>query len=88
MKYFIISLVLWLTACSTTVPVTRTFPEVPSELMAKCPELSAIDDNTTAISDLLKVVVKNYTTYHQCAITTESWIEWYNSQKSIFDSVK
>jgi hypothetical protein len=87
MKYIII-LVMLLAGCSTTVPVQRTFPDVPKPLMVKCPELSTIEGNAVSISDLLKVVVKNYTSYHQCAITTESWIFWYNSQKSIFDSVK
>lgn len=87
MKYIII-LVILLVGCSTTVPVERKFPDVPTPLMIKCPELSIIEDNPVSIIDLLKVVVKNYTSYHQCAITTESWIDWYNSQKRIFDSVK
>ena len=35
-------LLLLLAGCSTTVPVKRTFPEVPKELLTKCPELKEV----------------------------------------------
>ena len=32
MKYIILSLAVFLSACSTTVPVTQKFPDAPKEL--------------------------------------------------------
>jgi hypothetical protein len=87
MKYFIISLILFLSAC-TTVPVERKFPEAPAVLMEKCPQLKKIETETTVFSTLTKTVVDNYTTYYDCAVKQDAWIEWYNTQKAIFDSVK
>lgn len=78
---------LLLTGCLTTVPVQRNFPEVPQELMEACPDLQQTD-NTTKLSDVLKVVTNNYSKYHECQIKVDSWIEWYKSQKQIFESVK
>ena len=30
----------------------------------------------------------NYAEYHKCRIKVDSWIEWYDSQRKIFESVK
>jgi hypothetical protein len=67
--------------------VKRNFPEVPANLKEACPDLKQTDP-TDKLSDVLKVVVDNYGQYHECRIKSDAWIEWYNSQKQIFDSVK
>ena len=87
MKYLSIAFVLLLTAC-TTVPVARKFPDAPEVLMEKCASLKTIDTESTVFSVLTKTVVGNYTTYHECATKQEGWIEWYNTQKKIFEEVK
>jgi hypothetical protein len=87
MKYIIIALLLCLTGC-TSVPVERKFPEIPNVLLEKCPQLKTIDTETTVISVLTKTVVENYTTYYQCAVKNDAWIEWYQIQKHIFEEVK
>jgi len=87
MKKLILVSVLLLAACSTTTPVKRNFPEVPTELKEACPDLKQTQP-TDKLSDVLKVVVDNYGQYHECAVKVDAWIEWYNSQKQIFDSVK
>jgi hypothetical protein len=74
------------TGCSTTVPVKRTFPEVPAEILQTCPDLSKTAP-TTKLSDVLVVVTENYSKYHECRIKVDAWIEWYKSQKEVFDSV-
>lgn len=71
----------------TAVPVTRTFPEVPAELKAACPDLQQLKADAK-LSDVLGTVTQNYTTYHECRIKNEAWIQWYDSQKKIFDEVK
>jgi len=87
MKYLAILLVALLTACSTT-PVARKFPEAPPVLLEACPQLKKIDTETTVFSQLTKTVVENYTTYYDCAVKHDAFIEWYQVQKKIFEEVK
>jgi len=84
MKYLI--LLLFISGCSTTVPVVAKFPEAPSS-SSKCDDL--IQLNTDAkLSDVAKTVSTNYSKYYECAVKNDAWIEWYQKQKSIFESVK
>ena len=77
------------TGCSTTVPVTAKFPEAPIRLLEKCPEkLQEIVGDKINIIDFTKIIVINYGTYHECAVKNDAWIEWYNTQKKIFNEVK
>jgi hypothetical protein len=85
MKYLL--LVLILTGCSTTVPVTVKFPDVPERLLVKCPQLEKLE-NEAKLSDIGKTVTNNYTTYYECAVKNDAFIEWYQTQKRIFESVK
>ena len=85
MKYLL--LVLILTGCSTTVPVTVKFPNVPERLLVKCPQLEKLE-NEVKLSDISKTVTNNYTTYYECAVKNDAFIEWYQTQKRIFESVK
>jgi hypothetical protein len=91
MKYLLASLILLLalTGCAskTAVPVAMKFPAVPQELMQSCPDLEQVDPKTDKLSDVLTVVTDNYMTYYQCKSTVDDWIEWYNTQKTIFDKV-
>jgi hypothetical protein len=88
MKYLLILFsTVFLTGCLAT-PVKRSFPEAPTELMTTCPELSMVADSTAQLSEMLKVVTENYSQYHECRIRSDLWIEWYKTQKQIFDSVK
>ena len=84
MKYL---LPLILIGCSTTVPVTAKFPDVPERLLQKCPQLEKLG-NEAKLSDISKTVTINYTTYYECAVKNDAWIEWYQIQKKIFESVK
>jgi len=87
MRYLIIASLLCLTACSTTVPVTMKFPEAPEVLMEKCPPLKTIEGEKISIIDITKSVTSNYTTYYECSVKVDNWIEWYKDQKKIFDGV-
>lgn len=78
---------LLLSACLST-PVKRHFPEVPADLMKSCPELQTIDPNTTKLSEVVSVVSKNYGEYNDCKIKVDGWVEWYKTQRSIFEEVK
>ena len=86
MKYLLI--ILMLTGCSTTVPVTAKFPDAPGNIaMTACPQLQKLNEDAK-LSDISKTVSVNYGTYYECAVKTDAWIEWYQIQKRIFEGVK
>ena len=85
MKWLCIPLVLLLTGC--VAPVKRNFPEIPPVLNSTCEDLAAVP-STTKLSTVLEVVTENYALYRECQIKSETWLEWYRTQKKIFDSVR
>ena len=87
MKYTMIVFALFLAGCSTTVPVTAKFPEVPTRLLEKCPDLKKVQDEAK-LSDVAKTVTVNYSTYYECAVKHDALVNWYQIQKNIFESVK
>ncbi len=88
MKYISLILVTLLSACSTPVPVTQKFPEVPKALVERCESLKKIEGDRVAITEMLKVVVQNYGMYYECAAKVDGWNDWYLEQKRIYESVK
>lgn len=87
MKLIILSLVLFLIGCTTVVPVHRKFPEAPTSILQPCPDLF-LTQPTEKLSEVLLIVTKNYTLYHECSAKTDSWIEWYNEQRRIFEELE
>ena len=87
MKCLVCFFLILMTGCSTVVPVTSKFPDVPERLMVKCPQLEKVSETPT-LSDVAKTITNNYTTYYDCAVKHDAFIEWYNIQKNIFESVK
>jgi hypothetical protein len=85
MKYLLLLLIV--TGCSTTVPIVAKFPEIPEKLLVKCPQLEKLEDDSK-LSDISKTITKNYTTYYECAVRDDAWIEWYKIQKQIFEGIK
>lgn len=85
MKYLL--LVLLLTGCSTTVPVTSKFPEPPKYSLQTCPQLQLLKEGAK-LSDVATTVTINYSTYYECAVKNDAWNEWYQIQKNIYESVK
>lgn len=83
MRYLLIALLL--AGCSTTVPVAPKFPNATPELMKKCEDLKKIEGDKVSITDMLKVVVHNYSLYYECSTKVEGWQEWYTEQKKIHD---
>ena len=86
MKLLALAVVLFLAACSTTVPVKQQFPVAPQMLLERCPDLLTIDDGKNSMRDMLKVVIQNYSLYYQCAEKTHGWQDWYGQQKRIHES--
>ena len=87
MRLALLSLIAVTLVGCTTVPVARKFPEAPQTLMEKCPELKKLAEDAK-LSDVARTVVENYTQYQHCTNKSDAWVEWYNSQKKIFEEVK
>ena len=83
----VVMLVFAITGCSTAVPVTARFPEPPGMLATqRCPDLQKLKDDAK-LSDVSRTVTVNYSSYYECAVKTDAWIEWYKIQKMIFEGV-
>ena len=87
-RLFLILTILSLVGCSTAVPIVMKFPDVPKDMLIACPDLKTVDPETKKLSTVIDVVVDNYGTYYNCKATNDDWIEWYKTQKQIFDSIK
>lgn len=75
-----------LTGCATAVPVTVKFPEPPGRgALTACPDLQKLNEDAK-LSDIARTVTINYTAYYECAVKTDAWIDWYRSQRAIFES--
>lgn len=86
MKKLLILLPLLITGCASTI-VMKEFPQAPQNLMVECPELKQVDMKETKLSGVLDVIIENYSNYQECKVKVESWIDWYNTQKKIHESV-
>ena len=86
MKYLACFLLVLVTGCSS-VPIAPKFPEVPERILQKCPQLEKLNEESK-LSDIAKTVTNNYTTYYECAVKHDAFIEWYQVQKKIYESVK
>ena len=64
------------------------FPEAPQEMLQPASDLKTLPEDKKNLTDLLENVNENYGTYYQLKEKYEAWIEWYKSQKQIFESVK
>lgn len=86
-KLLVMVSILLIAGCSTTVPVAARFPDAPILLLEKCPQLKTIEGESVSIIDFTKTVTLNYTTYYECAVKSDAWIEWYQIQKKIFEGI-
>lgn len=86
MKYATIILAFIVSGC-TVVPVVPKFPDAPKELMVSCPQLEKLKEEPL-LSEVNKTVVRNYTTYYECAVKNDGWIEWYTKQRKIYEDLK
>lgn len=85
MKSLLFCLIISLTAC--TVPVKQDFPKVPESFLQQPKELKTVPDNSS-FSDMIEVMLDNYSSYYDVSERLKSWQEWYKQQKSIYEKVK
>jgi hypothetical protein len=87
MKRLIVIACLIVSGC-VSVPVDRKFPTVPDTLKEPAPALKTLDAPRPELSDLITNADDNYAEYYRLRDKYNGWIDWYNTQKQIFDSVK
>lgn len=86
MKKLMILPLFLLAGCAIhAVPVAPKFPEAPATLQEKCADLKEATEGMS-LTEFTKVVIENYSLYHECKIKVEGWNEWYTKQKAIFES--
>jgi hypothetical protein len=85
-KYLALFLLILMSGCSTVVPVTVKFPDAPDRIKIRCPQLKTLNEEAK-LSDIAKTITENYTTYYECAVRNDTWIEWYETQKIIFEKL-
>jgi len=83
----VVMVVLAITGCSTTVPVSAKFPDAPRLGLGTCPQLQTVPGDVK-LSGLTSTVTTNYSTYYECAVKVDQWNEWYEIQRRIFEGVK
>ena len=54
----------------------------------KAPELKPVPADKKEFTDLLENVNENYGQYYDVREKYNAWIEWYNTQKRIYEDVK
>jgi len=79
---------LFLLGCDQDVPVKTVWPDIPEELKAACPDLKQVDPTTAKLSQVIDVVIDNYSQYHGCQDKVDFWMEWYQKQKKINEEIK
>ena len=85
MKKISLFLLLFVVGCATQpVKIVARFPEANKYILEKCSSLIKIETEVK-LSDVAKTVSENYSLYHECSAKTDSWIEWYQKQKQIYE---
>ena len=80
---FVLAVLAMCTGCSTP-PVRQKWPDAPKFSEQTCPQLEKLKEGAQ-LSDVSKTITINYSTYYECAVKNDAWIEWYKIQKSIYE---
>ena len=88
MRNLLLASLLLLTGCATSVPVTMSFPQAPEALAKPCDLLLPLDPSKKDLSDLLTNTNDNYAKAKECHAKSKAWLEWYETQRKIFEEVK
>ena len=90
MKHVIVAMLLAsLVGCATKVaPVNLKWPDAPPELMEASEELTPLNPDQTKLSDLIDNANTNYSKYYLLKDRFDSWQQWYNSHKQIYQGAQ
>lgn len=92
MKYILAGIafiMLLITGCSTTVPVTVKFPDAPASLMEPAESLKLLDEEPKPqLSDILENTAENAGRYYALREKYKGWQNWYQEQRKIFEGAQ
>lgn len=75
--------ILFLSACTQSVPIKNRFPEVPESLLV--PPKDLIESKSGGqFTEFLKTVTDNYSTCDDSADRLIAWQTWYREQQKIY----
>ena len=85
-KILAIFLVILLAGCAHGI---AKFPDVPDALKEPAPALTQLDTSKKVeLSDIVENANENAGKYYELRTKYNAWIEWYETQKKLFDSIK
>lgn len=87
-KLLLIIAVLSLVGCSLLPQARPAWPEAPAEIQKPAPDLTPLGKDQHNLSDLIENANINYSEYFALKNKYNAWIEWYNTQKKIYDNSK
>ena len=85
-KLMLISMLL-ISGC-VSVPIDRTFPKIPNSFREPAPDLKPLSMKNPQLSDIISNANDNYSEYYKLRNRYNEWVNWYDTQKKIFESVK
>ena len=85
MKKLLIIVTLLLAGCSIAPPARPTWPDAPAELTQPAPDLVPLSSSQHNLSDILDNVNDNASQYYQLRDKYNGWINWYDTQKQIYN---
>ena len=90
MKQLIIALVVvTLAGCaSNKSPTQLNWPDAPAELLAPSEDLIPLAPEQTQLSNLLDNANTNYTKYYILKDKYDTWQQWYNNHKQIYQGAQ
>jgi len=88
-KIIVIGLLILMSGCASKQTIVKiTWPDAPPELLAPSEELTPLEPNQTALSDLLQNANINYAKYYTLRDRYEAWQQWYKTQQKIYQDIK
>jgi len=82
-------LIAVLTGCAaSSSPVKIKWPKAPEELMTPTADLTPLPTDKNTFADLLENANDNFAQYYILKSKIETWQQWYNTQKKIYEDAE
>ena len=88
-KLIVVGLLVLVSGCASKQTIVKiAWPDAPPELLAPSEELTPLEPNQTALSDLLQNANINYAKYYTLRDRYDAWQQWYKTQQKIYQDIK
>lgn len=79
---------VFLSGCTTTVPVMIKFPSAPAILMEPAERLQPLNKGNVQLSDIIENANENAAKYYILRDKYNAWQEWYTKNQKIYEEVQ